>query len=300
MDHIPLPHDCCFPSIHVPYFDIFAFDNESCYGYPQRHGWQVEYSRERTLLLHGGEVAPAPETASLVQSWLYFGLLREILGDLSSTDQFIRCEADGKRRISTENLETLLQAWTSHFVAKFDDADATSSLDKLYKVLIDHRTMCLRIYSKGPDLGDPSIMISLAVLSERLMAALIDIYAFLKLETPVEQTWRLDEESLKGISRPILSLMQTRGWCPYDLSRLDVEIREISILYFYSMLNAPRSSKDHSVCSERRCLTMTTDSSTYSPSHRYQGCMCPMLFVDQEKVASILTAGSLPLILLTF
>ncbi|KAG7004555.1 hypothetical protein G7Y79_00024g055050 [Physcia stellaris] len=44
---------------------------------------------------------------------------------------------------------------------------------------------------------------------------------------------------------------------------------------------------------------MMTDPSTYSPSHRFEGCMCPMLFANQEKVASILAVGSLPLILLT-
>ncbi|KAL8714496.1 MAG: hypothetical protein Q9225_006554 [Loekoesia sp. 1 TL-2023] len=299
MDHIPLPHGCSFRHIQVPYLDSLPLDNESWYTYPERHGWQVNQNREQTVILWNGEKRPVAENAMFVQSWLYFGLQREIFRDQVDMKQFIREEANGKRYISTDGLENLLGAWTAHFTIKDDTLKIKRSLDELYRLLIEHRTICLRMYRPGIDFGDDSIMMSIAVLSERLMAAVIDLYAHLGLETPVEQRWRLLTKGVPDIGQPILSLMRARGWCPYDLRRLDIEIREVSILYYYSNLKAPRSFKDHSNCSEERCLAMLTNLSTYRLSHRHRDCVCPLQFADQNEVAKILEQGSIPLINMT-
>ncbi|KAL8646053.1 MAG: hypothetical protein Q9226_007036 [Calogaya cf. arnoldii] len=90
--------------------------------------------------------------------------------------------------------------------------------------------------------------------------------------------------------------MQTRGWCPYDLRRLEVEIKDVSTLYYYSNLKAPRSSKDHSDCSKERCLMMLTNPATYKLSHR-SGCeACPLLSANLTDIERILRNDSIPLI----
>ncbi|KAL8733740.1 MAG: hypothetical protein Q9166_001933 [cf. Caloplaca sp. 2 TL-2023] len=134
------------------------------------------------------------------------------------------------------------------------------------------------------------------MLSERLMAGVIDMYAHIGLETPVEQTWRLRTKDFVDIGQSILDLMKARGWCPYDLKRLEMQIETVSLFYYYSCLDAPRSSKDHSGCSDEQCLAMTTDPSKYKPSHHLEGCSCPLLYADQEEMARILRQGSIPLI----
>ncbi|KAL8718428.1 MAG: hypothetical protein Q9181_008201 [Wetmoreana brouardii] len=116
------------------------------------------------------------------------------------------------------------------------------------------------------------------------------------METPVEQTWRLRRNDFVDIGQPILDLMLTRGWCPYDLKRLSIQIPEVSVLYYYSSLGAPRSSKDHGRCSEDQCFWMVTNILTYELSHRHANCLCPLLFADREEVARILMNGSIPLI----
>ncbi|KAL8988373.1 MAG: hypothetical protein Q9177_002543 [Variospora cf. flavescens] len=298
MDHIPLPFNCSFPPIQVPYLDTTPLDTGSWYTYPQRHGWQVEQPREKIHLWRNGEKRPVSETAAFVQSWLYFALLRDVTGDTFSVDYVSREGGgdDGKRVISIAGLEELLGAWTARLAGNADITETKEKLSKLYKLLIEHRSIGLRIHICGIDLGNDTIMLAIAVLSERLMAAVIDLYAYLGLETPVEQTWRVRHEGVDDLGQPILKLMRARGWCPYDVRRLDIDINELSILYYYSNLKAPRSSKDHSKCSGERCLAMLTNPATYRLSHRREGCSCPLLFADQEEVAQILEQGSIPLI----
>ncbi|KAI4231292.1 MAG: hypothetical protein L6R40_007777 [Gallowayella cf. fulva] len=296
MDHIPQPHDCSFTPLRIPCLASDLYDEGSWRTYPHRHGWQVDYVRGITTILLAGEKRPTSENAAFLQSWFYFGLLKEVLGDLFVASQFVTEGQDGKRRISTKKLETVLGTWTSSYVAKFDAANVQEHLSKVYGLLIEHRSEALTLHNCSFDLGHPYLMLSFAVLSERLAAAVIDIYAHFRLETPVEQTWRLRTEDFSDIGQPILGLMQERGWCPYDLKRLSTQIKEVSTLYYYSNLKAPRSAKDHSGCSDKQCLAMTTNPSTYKLSHRSDGCHCPLLYADQERMAAILGQGSIPLI----
>ncbi|KAL9601180.1 MAG: hypothetical protein Q9219_002680 [cf. Caloplaca sp. 3 TL-2023] len=296
MDHIPLPHSCSYPPVEVPYLDKSPDDYGSWYTYPQRHGWQVDYNRSSTVLLLHGAKRPAVENAMFIQSWLYFGLLREFLGDIVRRYQFNCHGVDGKRKLSSKSLETVLRTWTNQFSTNIDPSEAVQSLKNLYTLLLEHRTICLKLYVLGPDLESFSIFFSIAVLSERLMAAIIDLHRYHGLETPVEQTWRIRENGFPNMGQPILTLMRTRGWCPYDLQRLDLEAKEVSVLYYYSNLNPPRSSKDHSRCSEESCLAMLTNLSNYKLSHRRENCGCALLYSDQRQVAKILRSGSIPLI----
>ncbi|KAI4265388.1 MAG: hypothetical protein L6R35_007123, partial [Caloplaca aegaea] len=254
--------------------------------------------REKIHLWRNGEKRPVSETAAFVQSWLYFALLRDVTGVTFSVDYVSRDGGgdDGNQVISTAGLEELLGAWSARLAGNADITETKEKLSKLYKLLIEHRSIGLRIHICGIDLGNDTIMLAIAMLSERLMAAVIDLYAHLGLETPVEQTWRVRHEGVDDIGQPILKLMRARGWCPYDVRRLDIDTKELSILYYYSNLKTPRSSKDHSECSGERCLAMMTKPATYRLSHRREGCSCPLLFADPKEVAQILEQGSIPLI----
>ncbi|KAL8813867.1 MAG: hypothetical protein Q9223_006870 [Gallowayella weberi] len=231
--------------------------------------------------------------------WLYFGILKEILGDLFLANQFISKGADGKLRINTLGLETILGTWTTKYVAENDNANVQDDLFKMYNLLLEHRDICMQLHLDDIDLGSPLLMLSFAVISERLAAALVDMYAHFKLEKPVNPRWRLQslqKEGFVDVDQPIIDLMQARGWCPYDLRRVWVQTHEVSLLYYYSSLDPPRSSKNHSACSDKRCLAMTTYHSTYKLSHHIEGCSCPLLYADQEAMAEILRRGSVPVI----
>ncbi|KAL8916044.1 MAG: hypothetical protein Q9208_008729 [Pyrenodesmia sp. 3 TL-2023] len=132
-------------------------------------------------------------------------------------------EPDGKQRLKTNTLENLLGVWTATFSHDATVAETRTALDKLYKLLIEHRNIGLRLCQPSLALGDSWVILSVAALNERLMAAVIDMYHHVGLETPVEQTWR---PRVKGVimdlAQPILSLMRARD-PELDVSELDVQ-----------------------------------------------------------------------------
>ncbi|KAI4159464.1 MAG: hypothetical protein L6R39_000366 [Caloplaca ligustica] len=186
------------------------------------------------------------------------------------------------------------------FSTQGDNVDVKRRLSHVYKVLIEHQNTSLYMNRRGLDLGDFSmVMLSIAILSERLEKAISDVHVHLGLNMPDGPKWRPCPEGCLDLGRPILELMRARGWCPYDLRRLDIEMTELTFLLFYSTLGAPRSSKDHGNCSAERCLAMMTDPATYKLSHRHKECQCPLISADQREVARILEQGSIPLVKLT-
>ena len=253
-----------------------------------------------TLFLLHGERRPVEETAGFLQSWLFFGLLQTLLGKLYDMKDFVCEREEGIKFLSTEKLESILGQWTIRNTLEPDLQIMKQQLDEHYKLVVTHRTISVRMHLCGLDLGDSSIMLSIAILGERLQAALFDIYSHCKMETPVNQVWRLLGAGHPDIGKPLLDLMQARGWCLYDLNRLRTQAGLVSILYYYCNIPPPRSSRDHSSCTGERCLAMTTVPATYKLSHRNQGCHCPLLVADDKEVIRTLLNGSIPLVKMAF
>lgn len=110
-------------------------------------------------------------------------------------------------------------------------------------------------------------------------------------------SWRTKDPAT-DLGLPIIDLLGNIGWCPYDVGRIDRETDEISVLYYYSNLKAPRSDTDHSSCSRERCSSMTVDPASYKPKHRHSDCKCQLMSADPDQVANILQQGSIPLVCL--
>ncbi|KAL8868854.1 MAG: hypothetical protein Q9174_004710 [Haloplaca sp. 1 TL-2023] len=299
MDHIPLPKNCRFSQIRVPCLVGSDFSCRDWRTYPQLHGWQVERLAGRAEIKLRGERRPIEETAAFLQSWLYFGLLAEFLEDHFVLESFVHHDVDGKRTISTVELDKALGRWSVDCNEKADLLAMADRLQDLHSLLIEHRNVCMSIHDTNDALGDPSIIVSIAVLSEGLAAAITNVLSHSQLETPVKQTWRLRTSDFVDVGQPILDAMQSHGWCPYDLKRLSSQMAEVSVLYYYSNLPPPRASKGHGGCSDVSCLAMTTNPRTYKPSHCVPDCQCPLLHANPEEVAQILRRGALPVVVLT-
>ena len=149
------------------------------------------------------------------------------------------------------------------------------------------------------ELSYHSILLSIAVLGERVRSALAELRDLFGLEVKdFKGSWRTKDPTT-DLGLPVTDLLGNIGWCPSDVGRIDRETDQISVLYYYSNLTAPRSDIDHSTCSRERCSSMTTDSALYKPQHRHGDCKCQMMGADQDQVANILLQGSIPLIYLS-
>lgn len=119
MDHLALPQDPILSLTRVPYLCTEHCDvTKPFVEYAGRKGkpWMVVEVGQVMFELH--EIASPTaksELACFLQTWLFFGLLAEILGDLYDHDTFVTESLDPKERIlTTKDLQPLIEkriAW---------------------------------------------------------------------------------------------------------------------------------------------------------------------------------------------
>lgn len=116
MDHLPLPKDCDSLKIEIPYLSNEApqYDGLDLPSFPSRHGYEM--ADPGLLTFKELNQKPAHQNAAFVQSWLYFGLLRAVLGEsiwgkLVQQQDFIREPnvPDGRKLLTSHPLILLLK-----------------------------------------------------------------------------------------------------------------------------------------------------------------------------------------------
>lgn len=300
MDHLPLPRNCPFPPARIPFLDTTPQDCGSWHTYLQRHGWQLFHTAENFVLLRHGERVQTKERTAFLQSWLYFGFLREFIGPpLDSRIDFMQ-EVDGRQWASTTHLDQILSEWTVRLFRDYRDGDGEEKVAALKELLGEHNKSSQRMITRHMELGYHSVLLSIAVLSERLKAAIFELLALFGLVIErFRVPWRSHGPPNMELGLPIIHFLSSRGWCPYDIGRINRESDQVSALYYYSNLIPPRSDTDHNSCSKERCFAMTTDPASYKPRHRLENCGCQLISADPDHVADILIQGSIPLISLS-
>ncbi|CAO1598325.1 hypothetical protein XANCAGTX0491_002094 [Xanthoria calcicola] len=241
---------------------------------------------------------PTDQGTALVQSWLYFAFLREFIGLPFDSRICFMQEFDDRQWVSTINLDQMLAQWADRLLREHKDGGGEEKLATLEQLLSDNHETIRWLQTPAMELGFHSILLSIAVLGERLRSALAELRDLFGLEIKyVKGCWRAKDPTT-DLGMPIIDLLGYIGWCPYDVGRIDRETEQISALYYYSYLKAPRSNTDHSSCSRERCSSMATDPTLYKPKHRRGDCECQMMSADPEQVANILLQGSIPLVCL--
>ncbi|CAL8581162.1 hypothetical protein XPA_006865 [Xanthoria parietina] len=208
-------------------------------------------------------------------------------------------EFDDRQWVSTIKLDQMLVQWADRLLQDHKDGGGEEKLATLEKLLSEYHEASRWIQTHPMELGYHSVMLSIAVLGERLMSVLAELRALLGLKDPRSNgSWRSKHLTM-DLGQPIIDLLGNLGWCPYDVGRIDRETDTISVLYYYSNLKAPRSDTDHSSCSRNRCSSMTTDPALYKPKHRRGDCECQIMSADPDQVARILLRRSIPLVYLS-
>lgn len=85
MDHLPRPYDSNGPLLEVPFVANIPWDFLDFGTFPSRHGFLQKENGSVMFDHHSTE-----DIASLIQSWLYFGLLAELFGNRVNRDDFKR------------------------------------------------------------------------------------------------------------------------------------------------------------------------------------------------------------------
>ena len=293
MDHLALPQDPILPLSKVPYLCTEHYDVTIPfieYAGPKGRPWMVVEDGKVMFELH--EIASPTaksELADFLQTWLFFGLLAEILGDLYDHDTFVTESSDPKELIlTTKNLQPLIEkriAW----IATLEKA--------VQKQLFEHAGKCIDITWKagGLDISDldPRVKHSIGAVAEFIASAIDKAHL-----TIFPGSDRCRKPFADGFyTEEMKERMVKANWCPNDVARVRDKFQSIQLLFYYSRMKKPLSKIHHRNCTEDRCVAHSINLSQYKTKHCEDCERCEDVPIDNKPIMNILQSGELPLLL---
>src|SRR5271154_6734100 len=101
MDHLLISKSPAHPRIEVPYLSKTPYDGHFD-SFLSQHGWGEQELRKSDLTANELE-----ELESLLQTWLFFGLLEEVFGKPISVSDWVRKGRNGRDVLTT----SLVRPW---------------------------------------------------------------------------------------------------------------------------------------------------------------------------------------------
>ncbi|KAL8723901.1 MAG: hypothetical protein Q9181_007091 [Wetmoreana brouardii] len=300
MEHLPLPRDVAAPGpSHVPYVCREDYDGGPFLTYPIRQGKAhvlvaVEELRHRydpSLIL-----LPVVELEDLIQTWLFFGLLREVLGDSCKSSQFVQMTTatESPRIVNTSGLLPEIKAWVT-------DVQQSSCTKFEKQAQYDHIAECLQLtatvlhavqHELQPKFNR-TIRMSIASVAQLLGNATNVAYNITDLirENKCPETWRLFYDD------PEVSLQLRRnGFCPSEIKRIRGIFGHTQTYHLLSWMDRSEPIERHDDCTDRDCRASHNNLERYATKHTSDTCRCTNYVVNVLDVFSVLARGSLPIL----
>jgi hypothetical protein len=297
------------PYPRVPQVTLEAYDGLEFATYPRRKGFDADRLRKSDYSQH-----PMEQTASFLQSWLFFGVLHGAfsLETPINLDQFEKHDQQGPR-ICTRTLENCIKTWTDEMSTLLNSAfsggpEGVSHGQKVMMLMTRHSNMMDTMHDihRGLVLAGASplpqdVTLSLAVLGCTLdqamtwfwrgaFGAMADTLADRFLGSSRARTWGLDSTAAMR--------MTAAGWCPRDIALANDRLSELS-MFCASYLERKTVTFDHWDCTSHTCLLNQIDNTTYVTQHRSPDCHCEHICPSQEDIRRILDEGKVAVILVT-
>lgn len=283
MDHLPKVKLFEGAILKVPYLADRDYDGGSFGDYPQRRGWDLKRLLSRDFSEHSSD-----ETASFLQTWLFFGILHEIreYSGVTSNEPFVTESEEGKKWIYTADLDAYIKRWVEHLEAvSGEEGRVKSSIAQLTRSLMVLHTMTNVLYG-----SDHSPLPDEVVLSFKVLGSTFDgVFVWL---------WDVQRPVSWGLKDIAASRMLSQGWCPRDVALTCHHLSEIAMLYA-SYIKREYVLEDHASCTEDRCAVNQIDEASYRTKHTTTDCQCGHVEPDQHQIQEILAKGQVPVVSLT-
>ena len=204
MEHLPSPlHSLHADQTKVPFVCKKPYDGGSFLTYPVREGKEYllpagsSSPGQRSFWQHE-KLHPTPkeELESFFQTWLFFGLVHEMLADLCSPQDFIRASQEAPNKVmSTSSLISITETW----ISKVINGDIVATYD--------HLAECLRVTFAAlravNSAFDQRIKLSIASIGEVLEYAVNKAFHIENIvkDNKYPASWRtlIDEATVDGI-----------------------------------------------------------------------------------------------------
>lgn len=179
------------------------------------------------LLTNASDHHDLSHSISILQSWLFFGLLVQVIGPIGvllSRDEFLHTEADGSLIITTERLPKYLWFWAAVRIhqPRLETEEHAKLADSCLKVANQFlNNFILALNTKNPHVEDPDA----STIEDRSTAGKV----LLSLVVLADQLCRARELIVRYSVGPILhwkypsygtALLQDAGWCAAEINSL--------------------------------------------------------------------------------
>jgi len=300
MDYASIPWAAEDIAFDIPDLLYIEYDFRGLEDFPSRHG----FMKDGILDL---ETKSAEECASFLQSWLHYGLLAELRGELFERHSIRAHFADARR------LDIVL---TAHWMSPYGEP----SLKKLKKciqlaIVNSQKIDSLHVAEKHPM---PIVMLSVKILICQLInyqknrewkrKKLPPIKMLEKYNAKHVETWngalggpRLlplgpTSQFIAPCAKLLSSYMLVHGWCPSHIHQISTSY-DYSMAYYLSRIERKAArSEIHRQCSTKHCQAYNSSPEDYITSHTRQGCQCSFVAVSTADIVKIIEEGSIPLI----
>lgn len=313
MEHLPRVSDPAHPDWEVPYLNVNGPENSHWDGgdfaqFPARQGWNVEnlyaglYQQEHTH----------HQTSTMLQEWLYFGMLAEVLARPINRMDFLRKNETGTLVLTTVLLQDYLFDWiainssipkeaqdVNRFYAKKAIEVASYYINRhpstnMLSPLSDDIIMSIRLL--GDSLGRWGTM----HVWKSVLILHRGVPTLLKGAKPEKPEAMVYGFSASDAADTKMMVERTKHWCPYERHLLTASYSVSTVFYLSSLKPLPTSAKDHRQCSKLACLAYNVDTADYKTKHD-DTCAevdCEFLGVTEEHLTQVVENNGLPLILM--
>ena len=287
MDHLPYPDDAVYPRIRIPYLAtraVTVYHGDNFVDFPVQAGWK---EGERDWFHCEPSAA-----AARAQSWLFFGLLREVLGPTFSEASLIASDDEYKQFVSMKNvLPSLLgkrfrsRAVLYKAVLYYRAFGTRKMLRSKYRIaMIKAEDEVRRIEAAFSNCDDIHLVcLSIRALLWSLRNAVVD------------QDFTIMKRSVLELSSsPYLKhLLIERGICPHYLATIE-ERSSVVLLHYLAGLYRPVGL--HRDCTNQSCCANILDPSKYKTKHVDDDCECDPIEPNIAEVLRTIDVGEVPVI----
>ena len=285
MDHLPYiqhPHD----ALKIPDLGGEEYDSRGFFDFPDRYGWSDERLSQSLL-----QVEAKLKAEQFLQTWLFYGLLSEIMGVSVPRGHFSRADTDGQRWVTTKRLPEYVGAWYNR--TRWSTKEENTGKHKHCNKCL-HSVVQLFRGKTGYSLKDilrTEIELSILILLGTLDWCVVKIYGA-SVDT-------IEPSGIERIGARPMTLLKPvlleNGWCPSLINRL-IRMVGISGLYYATLLGPTSVKKAHSFCSNGECAANDVDDERYTIKHVHKGCRCDFSGPAVDTLKSIVEAGRIPII----
>ena len=234
------------------------------------------------------------ELEPFLQNWLFFGLLKEVLGDLYRHEDFVTTSLDGENETAIVTTAVLL--------SKLEEWEEKIMQDKYaLRTVYEHIAKCLSLtfaclVIKYPTFDD-DLKFQLASVAELLGYAVSKACNVAWTDDPgltlLPITWgnTINENFRRSV------LLKRSNCCPSQMQMLTEHFRHPQALAFVANCFHDDGFQSHpAACDGDNCHAGDVVASGQVTRHVSDSCGCKFLHVDENLLADCLKKGNLPLI----